>query len=74
MWTWISCYLSGRHDYGISCEPGAVFLRCVHCGHRRSHGWELRDDYRRASQPLAKNPKVIPPSNEFDSPRAAQRQ
>ena len=40
MWTWFSCYLSGRHDYGMWCEPGAIFLRCVHCG-RRSGGWAL---------------------------------
>ena len=40
MWTWFSCYLSGLHDYGMRCEPGAIFLRCVHCG-RRSGGWAL---------------------------------
>ncbi len=40
MWNWFNCYLSGRHDYGVWCEPGAVFLRCVHCG-KRSAGWSL---------------------------------
>ena len=40
MWNWFNCYLSGRHDYGIWCEPGAIFLSCVHCG-RRSGGWLL---------------------------------
>jgi hypothetical protein len=40
MWNWFNCYLSGRHEYGMWCEPGAVFLRCVHCG-RRSPGWAL---------------------------------
>ena len=40
MWNWLSCYLSGRHDYAISCEPGSVFLRCNHCG-RRSNGWAV---------------------------------
>jgi hypothetical protein len=40
MWTWFSCYLSGRHEFGVSCEPGAIFLRCVNCG-RRSTGWSL---------------------------------
>jgi len=40
MWNWFSCYLSGLHDYGMWCEPGAIFLRCVHCG-RRSGGWAL---------------------------------
>lgn len=38
MWNWFSCYLSGRHQYGMWCETGAIFLRCVHCG-RRSQGW-----------------------------------
>ena len=40
MWNWFNCYLSGRHDYGMWCEPGAIFLRCIHCG-RRSGGWAL---------------------------------
>ena len=40
MWNWVNCYLSGRHDFGMWCEPGAIFLRCVHCG-KRSQGWEL---------------------------------
>lgn len=40
MWNWFNCYLSGRHEYGVWCEPGAIFLRCVHCG-RRSSGWDI---------------------------------
>ena len=40
MWSWFNCYLSGRHEYGMWCEPGTIFLRCVHCG-RRSPGWAL---------------------------------
>jgi hypothetical protein len=40
MWSWFNCYLSGRHEYGVWCEPGSIFLRCVHCG-RRSSGWTL---------------------------------
>jgi len=40
MWNWFNCYLSGRHEYGMWCEPGAIFLRCVHCG-RRSPGWAV---------------------------------
>ena len=40
MWNWFNCYLSGRHEFGVWCEPGAIFLRCVHCG-RRSAGWAL---------------------------------
>jgi hypothetical protein len=40
MWNFFNCYLSGRHDYGMWCEPGAMFLRCVHCG-KRSCGWTV---------------------------------
>lgn len=40
MWTFFNCYLSGRHDYGMWCEPGQIFLRCVHCG-KRSSGWAV---------------------------------
>ena len=40
MWNWLNCYLSGRHDFGVWCEPGAIFLRCVHCG-KRSSGWAV---------------------------------
>lgn len=42
MWKWFNCYLSGRHEFGVWCEPGAVFLRCIHCG-RRSPGWSVND-------------------------------
>lgn len=42
MWNWFNCYLSGRHDYGVWCEPGAIFLRCTHCG-RRSSGWAITE-------------------------------
>ena len=27
MWNFVYCYLSGRHDFGMWCEPGAIFLR-----------------------------------------------
>jgi len=40
VWNWFNCYLSGRHDYSAWCEPGTIFLRCVHCG-RRSPGWAI---------------------------------
>jgi hypothetical protein len=40
MLNWFNCYLSGRHEFGVWCEPGTVFLRCVHCG-KRSSGWAL---------------------------------
>ena len=34
------CYLSGQHDFGVRCEPGQIYLRCIHCG-RRSAGWAV---------------------------------
>lgn len=34
MWNWFNCYLSGRHEFGVWCAPGTIFLRCVHCGKR----------------------------------------
>jgi hypothetical protein len=37
MWSWICCYVTG-HDYSVSCNQGAMFLRCIVCG-RRSQGW-----------------------------------
>jgi len=40
MWNWFTCHVSARHEYGVWCEPGTVFLRCVHCG-RRSSGWSV---------------------------------
>jgi hypothetical protein len=50
MWNWINCYLSGRHEYGVGCEPGAIFLRCLHCG-RRSPGWSLDEKRQKATEP-----------------------
>jgi len=40
LWNFFNCYLSGRHDFGMWCEPGQIFLRCVHCG-KRSSGWAV---------------------------------
>ncbi len=55
MWNWFNCYLSGRHEFGVWCEPGPVFLRCMHCG-RRSSGWAI--DRRSAAPPAAATPKA----------------
>lgn len=43
MWQWILCYMSGQHEFGVVCEPEAIYLRCRSCG-RRSNGWELRSE------------------------------
>ena len=39
MWSWIICYVTG-HDYSVSRDHGAIFLKCIACG-RRSQGWEV---------------------------------
>jgi hypothetical protein len=63
MWNWFHCYLSGRHDYGMWCEPGAIFLRCVHCG-RRSSGWTLKPEGHAHTKPAAPTakPRVLEPA------------
>ena len=43
MWNWLNCYLSGRHDFGITCASGSIFLRCIHCG-KRSNGWAVQNE------------------------------
>jgi hypothetical protein len=43
------CYLSGQHDFGVRCEPGEIYLRCIHCG-RRSAGWALKGATQAASE------------------------
>ena len=66
MWNLINCYLSGRHDYGMWCEPGAMFLRCVHCG-KRSGGWAVEAKFQTtaprppvANRPMPHPARVIP--------------
>jgi len=51
MWNWFNCYFSGRHEFGVWCEPGSIFLRCVHCG-RRSSGWAIEHQAREAQPPV----------------------
>jgi hypothetical protein len=66
MWNLIHCYLSGRHDNGVWCESGEMFLRCVHCG-KRSSGWAVEVKFHkpvpiRATPPpaAAVSARVIP--------------
>ena len=63
MWNWFNCYLSGRHEYGVWCEPGAIFLRCVHCG-KRSSGWDVASPHGLAAPPTIpvkpSAPRVLP--------------
>jgi hypothetical protein len=68
MWNLVNCYLSGRHDYGMWCEPGAIFLRCIHCG-KRSSGWTVDHKAQQVAAtrstlvtapPPVKAPRVLP--------------
>jgi hypothetical protein len=58
MLNWLNCFLSGRHEFGVWCEPGAIFLRCLHCG-RRSSGWSLGEKTQSVPVPSRTTP---PPS------------
>jgi hypothetical protein len=57
MWNLFNCYLSGRHDYGMWCGSGAIYLRCVHCG-KRSSGWSVTAQPATAPRAPAARPKV----------------
>jgi hypothetical protein len=54
------CYLTGEHDYRVTCEPGAVVLECRNCS-RRCSGWELRceQERRRAAERRGKPAPVV---------------
>jgi hypothetical protein len=54
IWNLFQCYLSGQHDFGVRCEPGEIYLRCIHCG-RRSAGWALSATEQDASASGAKH-------------------
>jgi hypothetical protein len=60
MWNLINCYLSGRHDYGMWCEPGAMFLRCVHCG-KRSSGWAVEAKFHTTAPRVAAASRAAAP-------------
>ena len=75
MWNFFNCYLSGRHEFSTWCEPGSVFLRCIHCG-KRSSGWALEHKPQRQTAPVtAANVRVpSPPSSRvLPFPRVAAR-
>ena len=48
MWNWLNCYLSGRHDFGVTCASGSIYLRCIHCG-KRSEGWTVHTQKEKAA-------------------------
>jgi hypothetical protein len=67
MWNWLSCYLSGRHDFGITCSSGSIYLCCVHCG-KRSNGWEVHNEHADLVPVPVTAPAALRPS-----PRAARQ-
>ena len=71
MWNWFNCYLSGRHEFGVSCEPGAIFLRCSHCG-RRSAGWAMdTKSHKPAAPPRVTRGAIVTASQHASVPRRA---
>jgi len=72
MWNWFNCYLSGRHEYGMWCEPGAIFLRCMHCG-RRSSGWSLHDKAQTVVTSSKKVTAAVPPASRATQVRPFER-
>jgi hypothetical protein len=72
LWNWLNCYLSGRHDYGVSCASGAIFLRCIHCG-KRSNGWAVHDQPVLITAPVQRQSQRAARTLPF-SPREVVRQ
>jgi len=70
MWNWFNCYLSGRHEYGVWCQPGAIFLRCVHCG-RRSAGWSIDNPHAHHHPTATVEPPAVKPARVVPFPRAS---
>ena len=68
MFNWFNCRVSGRHEYGVWCEPGAIFLRCVHCS-RRSSGWAVDPGSRRQAGAM----RVTAPAPAAESPSHPRR-
>jgi hypothetical protein len=52
MFNQVYCYLSGHHDFCVRCEPGEIYLRCIHCG-KRSSGWAINNGSKAASKATA---------------------
>ena len=68
MWNWLNCYLSGRHDFGVACSSGSIYLRCNHCG-KRSEGWAVHAEQQQ--QVMATSPSRAPLAF---TPRAVEHQ
>jgi hypothetical protein len=69
IWNLFNCYLSGRHDYGMWCEPGQIYLRCVHCG-KRSPGWDI--ERKAAAATIPPRLAVVKPRAKVSAPVASR--
>lgn len=64
MWNWLNCYLTGRHDLGVTCSSGSIYLRCIHCG-KRSEGWTVHGQKHQpalvtaSARPVVKQPATV---------------
>jgi hypothetical protein len=67
MWDWLNCHLFGRHEHGIWCDNGTIFLRCIRCG-RRSPGWDV------AENPVPLNPQPAPTASRAHRLQLVRRQ
>jgi hypothetical protein len=56
MWNWLNCYLSGRHDFGVACSSGSIYLQCNYCG-KRSGGWTVHEQQQQA---IMAAPSLVP--------------
>jgi len=60
------CFLTGQHEYAVTCDSSAIFLQCRTCG-QRSKGWAVR-------QPPALAPTRVEVTARLDRPvRVPQR-
>lgn len=80
MWNWLNCYLSGRHDFGVACSSGSIYLRCNHCG-KRSEGWAVHNEQQQqvmataASRVTGSRPATIKVGTPLPfTPRAVEHQ
>jgi len=54
------CFLTGQHEYAVTCDASAIFLQCRTC-RQRSKGWAVR-------QPPALAPTRVEVAARLDRP------
>jgi hypothetical protein len=66
---WLTCRLTGRHDYTVKCENGAMFLRCANCG-RRSQGWQVASKAPARDLAVPPRPRTTPQVSRLSTVRS----